>query len=208
MIDYYCVHHSPAVDRKAFVQKIAENQKIDIEWIESWPPESFKNHPIIPNKHAANGEFLNEAELSCYYKHLDIYKKIQEKDTPYAMIFEDDIDHIDFSLQEILPIFCKDMSNSAIFFVGTAFGWGLENEGYAGIKYAFNPPVRQRCSHAYLINKKFLINNNFLSYMQDIRSPLDIQLGDALVDFELNSAWTFPHIYQRTNTGELLSLIR
>ena len=75
---YYCLHHSPAKERKEYLNIFFYKQKLDVEWIENFLPTSddVLKYPKINCVHAAHDGVLNNAEISLCLKHNLALEKI------------------------------------------------------------------------------------------------------------------------------------
>ena len=69
-----------------------------------------------------------------------------------------------------------------------------------------NHKTRNRLSHCYMIHSDTAqkIYNDYI----DFKHPSDLQWDYIIEKFNLKSAWSYPHIYQRTDTKEIHSLLR
>lgn len=203
---YYCLHHSPAKERKDFLLPIFKKQEIDVEWIEEFLPncDIVLNHPKVPYVHAANKNFLNNAELSLVFKHCLAIEKICSIND-YAIIFEDDLDDFDFKLKDILPHWISQFEeiHGDILWIGSV---PYKNLPTNIITVYNNTFTKDRCSHCYMIHSRTA--NKVIDFYKDIKAPSDWQWNLAIDYFNLKSCWSFPHIYQRTDRNKLKSLIR
>lgn len=206
-INYYCTHHYLATDRKEYIySNIAKPYDIDISWIDQYKPECnfIKNHRMVFNVHAANKQFLNAAELSCYYKHYLAIRAISESQVD-GIIFEDDIEAPQFKFDETLTYLHRLMINQGcdILFVGS---FGDHDLDYKEPVIIMNESTKSRCAHCYIVRCN--IANVLQQYLFEPQMPLDWQLSYAIQDLGLRSGWSWPHIYQRTEKNKLKSLLR
>lgn len=207
MIDYYCIHHSPAIERKEYLLPFFKKENIKINWIEDFLPNSNEVCKIetIYSSHAANKSFLNLAEISCYLKHFKAIESIS-KSNNNGLIIEDDIEIPEFNftnfINNIENLFIEN--NGDLLFIGSFTGSDIDDK--------FNGEIinsqwtRSRCAHCYLITNKCA--KNILSFMSNIIAPLDWQLNYAIDKFNLKSFWSKKHINQRTEKGKIPSLLR
>lgn len=202
MISVFCVHHSPATERKEYLRDFP----IEINWVESFLPEEkfIMEHKKIHSEHSANGDFLNVAEISCFLKHRDALKKIASSGDS-GLIIEDDIEIPSFPFNETMNYFLKEFLRQKvdIAFIGS----------FSGSDIIYNQPVvvvnkdfRSRCAHCYFVSSECA--KKLADYCEKIIAPFDWQLNYAIKDLNLTTAWTFPHINQRTEKGEIKSLLR
>jgi len=203
---YYCLHHSPAIDRKAFLLPIFQDQQIKVEWIENFLPDCYDviNHPKIYYQHAANGSYLNNAEISLVLKHITAIKKISQIND-YGIIFEDDIDTINFKLNDTIPIFINEIEkiNGDILWIGSIPSKNLKTNQ---ITIESTKKTKDRCSHGYMIHSN--LAKKVIDFYSDIKAPSDWQWNLTIDHFNLKSCWSYPHIYQRSDNKKIPSLIR
>jgi len=203
MIPFYCVHHKPAIERKEYLK----NFPFDINWIESYPPDhkDVKNQTSVLSPHASNGECLNSAEISCFLKHREVIKNITLSKSG-GIIIEDDIEIPDFP-DKIFDFFVNEFERQEIdiAFIGSFTGADLDlyyNEPIVLV----NENFKSRCAHCYFVSKSCA--GKLAPYLQKIIAPFDWQLNYAINDLSLKTAWTFPHVNQRTEKGKTKSLLR
>jgi GR25 family glycosyltransferase involved in LPS biosynthesis len=206
MISYYCIHHILAKDRKQYIIDNIVHDKLILEWIENYLPDCdfINNHQRIYSEHSANKQYLNNQELSCYYKHL---YAIENLNNDYGLILEDDIEKPNFNLYDMSLLFADLMikHNTDILFIGSFSIYDLSNIKIPTI--ICNQYTNQsRCAHAYMITKKTA--QKLYPYLRNIKAPFDWQLNYAINDLRLNSCWSYPHIYQRTEKNKIKSLLR
>ena len=204
-IDIYCLHHTPAKERKEYL--IANFNTSDWVWVEDYlPTEDFiKSHTKIYSEHAANRQgYLNNQEISLFYKHKLAISKISEKNN-FGLIVEDDIMTPEFNLIKTLDILIKlmDEADSDILFVGSYGNCDLKFEEPTLV---CNNNTLSRCAHAYILNPK--CSNIFLENLSTIKHPFDWQLNHIIDHLGLNSCWSYPHIYQRSEKKQTGSLLR
>jgi GR25 family glycosyltransferase involved in LPS biosynthesis len=205
---YYCIHHSPAKERKEYIQNnIIDIYNLDILWIEDYLPESdiINNHPKVYSKHSANRKYLNQAELSCYLKHKLAINTIVTTNE-YGFILEDDIKVPSFHLTDMVEAFLVQMKKIKcdILFVGSIASCDL-NLTEPCILCNKNTII-SRAAHSYIISPNRA--NELVEYLNNIRAPLDLQINFAIEELNLKSGWSYPHIYQRTEKSEIKSLLR
>lgn len=207
MINFFCIHHSPAKDRKDYLLPFFDKDNLSVNWIESFLPscEEIVNLKKIYNYHAANKSYLSNSEISCYLKHLKAIENIANSGFS-GLIIEDDIEIPNFSLNEYCIKIEKELldNDGDILFIGS----------FSNNDIAFDSPneivhekwMRSRCAHCYLITNKTA--NKILDYMSNIIAPLDWQLNYAIEEFNLKCFWSKTHINQRTEKGIIPSLLR
>jgi GR25 family glycosyltransferase involved in LPS biosynthesis len=204
---FYCLHHLPAIDRKIYLSNMFKKQSIEINWIEDFLPdcEKVKNQEKVFSQHAANGHYLNDAEISCFFKHAHAIEKIAHSND-IGVIFEDDIENPDFDLK----IFCESISqyskDNCIIFIGSYTGADLIPQNQKNYEIYFSKNFKSRCAHAYMLNSN--VAKNILQELNKIILPFDWQLNHIIEKLNLNVGWTAPHINQRTEKGKLQSLLR
>lgn len=203
-IDFYCLHHSPAVERAEYMHSFFWREDILPEWITSFPPESeeVKDFPITFCDHSANGAFLNSAEISLYLKHQEAFKRIIEKDN-LGVILEDDIEEPDFCLKE----FCDKISEQFLEEGGDLLFIGSYPEvDIKGGLIKTASWMQSRYAHCYMVNPKSA--PKILEYTKKPLAPFDWQLNYAILKFGLKVYWSVPAVYQRTAQNKIPSLLR
>jgi hypothetical protein len=207
---YYCLHHSPAIERKQYLLKFFEQQKLDVEWIENFLPEDdiVINYPKIQSIHSANGSgILNYAEVSLLLKHVLAIDKIRTIDD-YAIIFEDDIKQVDFNFDWMASKFMELAKEQGvdIVWIGSSDNHKCNLEPSEEPRIISNSNTKSRLAHCYMINSN-TANKVFVDY-SNFKHPADWQWNHIISELNLKSAWSYPHIYQRTDTKETPSLLR
>lgn len=207
MINFFCIHHSPAEERKKYLLPFFEKEKININWIEDFLPSSQEviSKTKIFSEHSANKSYLNNAEISCYLKHLKAIETIANSEFS-GVIIEDDIEIPNFSLSEYSTKVEKDLfnNNGDILFIGSFTNYDIPSNFPHEI--AHEKWMKSRCAHCYLITNKTA--NKIYNYMSNIIAPLDWQLNYAIENFNLKCFWSKNHINQRTEKGIIPSLLR
>lgn len=206
MIEYYCIHHKPAKHRFQSMRELELFQEIQFNWVCTNNPYEQKilNHETIYSPHAANRTCLNAAELSVYYKHLDVFKIAYKNENDFSVILEDDVENPEFSIKELVEFCSNEMIKNNIFLV--YIGSGLRRELPDGpMRVELN--YYNRLAHGLLINNK-LITDKFIEEMEDIKHPLDIQLEHVTRRLQMPCGWSYPHIFQKTQQGTEKSLLR
>lgn len=208
IVNYYCLHHTPSVDRKAYMLDFFQEQQINVEWIENFLPTSDEiiNYPTVRCIHAANKlGILNSQEISLCFKHILAIKKIC-KINGYGIIFEDDVKKTNWSLNKYLPLLIKEYEkiNGDILWIGSDFQFDIKSNDK--IKIISNDQTKSRLAHCYMIHSKTA--NKVIEYYTDIKAPADWQWNLAIDHFHLKSCWSYPSIYQRTAIKEIQSLLR
>lgn len=204
---YYCTHHTPATDRKQYItENFIKTYNLNVIWIEDYLPTDIRitEHFRVFCKHAANGSFLNNAELSLFYKHklaIELINNSQE----FGVIIEDDIAKPDFDLVSFVTTFTKAMqdNNIELLFIGSFGQCDIMSKKPILL---CNEYTLSRCAHAYIVNPK--ICNKLLKHLDNVVAPIDWQLNYAIEELNLKSCWSYPHIYQRTEKHQIPSLIR
>lgn len=205
-MNFFCLHHSPAIDRKEYLLDTFNQQKITVDWIEDFLPSSktILQHEKVHSIHAANGEFLNSAEISCFKKHVKAIEIIAQSEQ-IGVIFEDDIENPNFNLKPFCESAAKVCCENTIIFIGSYSGADLINYNNE-CRVFFSPNFKSRCAHAYMLNSQTA--KNILPELSKIILPFDWQLNHIIDKLNLNIGWTSPHINQRTEKGKLKSLLR
>lgn len=205
---YYCIHHSPAVDRKSYmVDLFALNKIHDISWIEDYLPDSedVKEWDYkVKSQHAAKDGYLNRAEISCFLKHRKAIKYIAESGER-GVIIEDDIVVPQFDMKDFIDDFLsKKCTADNILFIGSFGDKDISDSDDYAVHFSYS--YRSRCAHAYMISADVAIK--ILPLLKNIEMPFDWQLNSVIEHLNLNVGWTKPHIYQRTEKGYIQSMLR
>ena len=207
MINFFCAHHSLAKERKEYLLPFFMEDNINVNWIEDFLPDSDQvlNTKIVFNQHSANRSYLNNAEISCYLKHLKALEIISKSDSS-GLIIEDDIEIPNYSLNRYANEVEKDLlkNDGDILFIGSSSNNDITFDYPDEIVH--EKWMRSRCAHCYLITNKTA--NKILDYMSNIIAPLDWQLNYAIEKFDLKCFWSKTHINQRTEKGIIASLLR
>lgn len=209
---YYCLHHSPAKERKAYLDIFFDKQRLNVEWIEDFLPTSFDviNHPKVNCVHAAKQNVLNDAEVSLCLKHNLAIEKIC-KINDYGIIFEDDIKQPSWNIKEYLPKMIDEFEkiNGEILWIGSDpyFDNMVINLNDPNkISIVTNQYTKSRFAHCYMIHST--VANKVIDYYKNIQAPPDWQWNYTIDYFHLKSCWIYPVIYQRTANKEIPSLLR
>lgn len=207
-IKYFCIHHSPAVDRKAYLIPFFKRENIDINWIENFLPndELINRHDDIFCEHSANGLKLNNSELSCFMKHRFAIKSFIDSDYDYAVVFEDDIEIPNFNFQDLIFKLSEKFNkqNGDIVFVGSMTGMDIDAVEFGSIFCSRN--LSSRCAHCYFISKASA--KKIYPFLEKIIAPFDWQLNFIIKQANLVCCWSSPHVNQRTEKGIIKSLLR
>ena len=200
---YYCLHHTPANERKEKIKQIIEQQNLqDVEWIEDFLPDSddVLQIPKTYSEYAANGDYLSTGEISLFLKHRLAFSKILNSQD-YGLVIEDDIENPPFSFNELFPLFIDIMENNEIEFLSIGSCCGLNyNLPQPGI--ISNSHTKARCTHCYLIKHKAV--EQIIDFFEDIICPIDWQISLAIDKFNIISGWSFPYILQNQTEKSLL----
>lgn len=205
-MNFFCLHHSPALDRKEYLLETFNQQKITVDWIEDFLPDCKEvlEHEKVYSMHAANGEFLNNAEISCFKKHVKAIEMVAQSNQ-VGVIFEDDIENPNFDLRAFCESAAKVCRENTMIFIGSYSGADLIHYGN-DCRVFFSPNFKSRCAHAYMLDSKTA--KNILPELNKIVLPFDWQLNHIIEKLNLIVGWTTPHINQRTEKGKIKSLLR
>jgi hypothetical protein len=209
---YYCLHHSPATERKQYALNFFHKHNIDAEWIEDFLPDSETviNYPKVYSVHAANRSsslLLNNAELSLTLKHVLAIDRIRTIND-YAIIFEDDIKDVNFNFEKVVSKFVDlvEKQNVDILWIGSSDNHMCNLSPSTEPKIVIHKNAKARLTHCYMINSNTA--NKVYNEFSNIKHPPDWQWNYVIDKLNLTSAWSYPHIYQRTDTNETPSLLR
>jgi GR25 family glycosyltransferase involved in LPS biosynthesis len=198
------------VERKKYLLHLFAKHKIEIEWIEDFLPDSKEvlSTKKVYSKYAANTTgILNNAEISLLLKHSLAIKKIQDIED-YAIIFEDDIQDFDFDFNNTIAKFIElvEKYNIDILWIGSSINHNMDLPPSNEPTILSDSSTKSRLTHCYMINSKVAdkVYNDYI----DFKHPSDWQWNYIIDKLNLKSAWSYPHIYQRTDTKEIPSLLR
>jgi GR25 family glycosyltransferase involved in LPS biosynthesis len=206
-LDYYCLHHTPAIERKKYMNNLFFQNEMAVNWICDFLPNSseVENFPNVICEHAANKKYLNNAEKSLYLKHLLVFEKIIEKNN-YSAIFEDDVIAPSFNLKSFCESVLEKFHDKEGDFV---FLGGLKHQLKKDLNKEFiytNTNLPSRCAHCYMINPKTA--KLIFDFLCRPVAPFDWQLNYAIYKFNLKVYWTHTPILQKTEENLEKSLLR
>jgi len=191
----FCPHHRPLSHRKNYILEKEKEYNFKCEFIECYEPG--KDMTI-------NNPFINDANLSLNLKHFEIYKKMINENINFSFIIEDDI-IIDRDLNVFFNNILNESENYDIIFFGGTYNMVVRN--HVNDKLVYGGYKESRCTHGYFITKKcaeLIINNFDLNFI----SPIDHTLNFLINKLNLNCAWTYPHLLQKTVEGLESSTLR
>jgi len=204
---FYCLHHTPAVDRKEYLLDLFNKENINPTWIENYLPDcdevKFYKNKVLSH-HSANGNSLNDAEVSCFLKHCQAIENIASNNE-VGVILEDDIEAPDFSLLQLCENMERVCRDDLIIFIGSYTGSDLFQSS-PEVQLFISPYFKSRCAHAYMMNSKTA--SKISLEIKNILMPFDWQLNHIIDKLNLTVGWTAPHINQRTEKGNIKSLLR
>jgi len=204
-IDFYCLHHLPAVERAEYMEAFFSRERIKADWIESFLPESpeVKNFQRTFCPHSANGSYLNEAEISLYLKQQEAIKRICARKN-IGVILEDDIKEPFFNFKEFCNLAAEDFldGDGDLLFIGSYPEADIQ--GSTIIQTA--PWMTSRYAHCYMVNPKSA--QKIFDHTLTPVAPFDWQLNYAIQDLDLKVYWSILAVYQRTAQNEISSLLR
>ena len=204
-VDFYCLHHLPAVERAGYMEAFFSRDGITSDWIELFLPESeeVKNFTKTFCDHSANNFYLNDAEISLYLKHQEALRRIAVKGN-VGVVLEDDIEEPNFNLKE----FCEKVSPQFLECGGDLLFIGSypEVDIQGGELIRSQAGMESRYAHCYMVNPKSA--QMILDYTNSPKAPFDWQLNYAIRDLNLKVYWSIPAVYQRTAQHKIPSLLR
>lgn len=207
-IDFYCIHHSPSIDRKSYMEELFNENHIKPIWIADFLPDcdSVINHKTVYSSHAANKKYLNTAEISLYLKQkraLELIKKTNR----IGVICEDDLEKPDFSLRNFVVDVAHDFISGGgdILFIGDTHNDSIANK-YKDISMVSESWMKSRCAHCYMITPSAV--NKILDYVENPEAPFDWQINYAIDKFNLKIYWSVQGVKQRTAQNAIKSLLR
>lgn len=205
---FFCIHHSPAVDRKSYLSPFFEKTLIGVQWVEEFLPTDkiVADHQEVRSEYAASNSKLNLAEISCFMKHRLAIKQIADTNNDYGVIFEDDIEIPSFDLNKMINKFALEFSQikGDILFIGSMKGKDITAENSDSVFYS--PDFRSRCAHCYMLTSESA--KKIYPFLDNIVAPFDWQLNMIINHLNLRCCWSTPHLNQRTEQGKIKSLLR
>ena len=205
---FFCIHHSPAIDRKEYLLPFFDQNNLNINWIESFLPteKPVIDHKDVFSEVASNRIKLNKAEISCFMKHRQGIIEIANLNDDYGVVMEDDIEIPNFDFLPTLKKFSDEFGKMSgdILFIGSMVGMDIISENSDTVFYS--PHFSSRCAHCYMISGR--VAKKIYPYLEDIVAPFDWQLNMIISSLNLRCCWSTPHINQRTEKGEIKSLLR
>lgn len=207
-IDFYCIHHSPSLDRKLYMEKLFSDNDINPIWITEFLPncELVTNHEKIYSEHSANKEYLNNAEISLYLKQKFAIESIKASNR-IGVICEDDLENPTFHLKQFCLNILNDFidGNGDILFIGDTRYDSISHK-YKNMSIVSEPWMKSRCAHCYMVTPHAA--NKIISYLESPEAPFDWQLNYAIDKFNLKVYWSTHGVKQRTSEESIKSLLR
>jgi GR25 family glycosyltransferase involved in LPS biosynthesis len=204
-MDFYCLHHTPALERKEYMNLFFHKFDINPIWIESFLPneDQVKNFKKVFNENSANSSFLNDAEISLYLKHKKCFESIKENNR-VGVILEDDVEIPDFNFKELCDSIAQEFLNDGdLLFIGSIEGMNINDPNH---KIVSQPWMRSRCAHCYMVNPKR--SEEIYDFICNIKAPFDWQLNYAIENLKLKVYWSVNSVSQRTQLKKINSLLR
>lgn len=198
----YCLHHTPAKERKEILLKSFERKGFnDVEWIENFLPQDIKKENLQINHP------LNDAALSLYLKHQYALEKAYYSGIEDFVIFEDDVILPDFATEDYFYESYYEFldMHGDILNIGTAFGMAPKKT-YKQVLVYHEPHFTTRCAHAYRISKKCL--DKILPEFHNIDDAWDWKLNNLIKKYNLKSCYVEPGLQQASLDGDYRSLLR
>lgn len=187
----YCLHHKPAIERKEKLLKDFEHHGLEVEWIESFPPEEIDRSQLdIRHK-------LNDAQLSLYLKHRTaLYYQLVRSDASPTIVMEDDIIlPYNWDMKGYFKRILQDFEemDGDILNIGTAFN--MHPTVIIGGKYVYHEPhFTTRCAHCYCIAQKAL--SKVEETINIIDDAWDWKLNHIIKNYNLKSCYVEPGLEQ------------
>lgn len=198
----FCLHHIPAIHRKKKLLEDFNHHNLQIEWVESFIPESIDKH-VLNIRHP-----LNDAALSLYLKHRWCIQQQKIHKWDNMVIFEDDTIlpynmNIELYLSEVEEQF--NQLNGDICFIGGAFGIVPSVIDDTRLVYC-EPGFRSRCTHCYIINIQAI--DKIINHIDIIDDAIDWKFNQIIKNENLRCCYVEPALYQSSVEGIESSLIQ
>lgn len=179
----YVCHHVPLIERKLYLIDMFQRTNIEVEWVETYPPEK-------------NNEHISAGEISLINKFIYCLQNAISCDYNNILILEDDVD-IQFEFESVV-IKCMEEfieEDAEMLFLGVCCNLHFNVENKEKLIH-YRPGLTTRCTHAMVLSKttiKKIFNNKKLF---EYNKPLDNKLNEIIIDLNLKNYWYEPGIEQ------------
>ena len=211
MVDkVYVAHYTPLQKRKEKLLKTLQEFNINATWIECEPTEEqlkqiYDNNYDLWNKKIFNLDYggpipwkeLSKSEKSIAYKHIKIWKDIEDSNISSALVLEDDL----IFDNRFVELFNFNLISTPrdwdLVFIGNGCNLRIPRKSRTDgiIAYAKKHPA-SKCMDSYLIKRDaaVIINKNINSFTL----PIDFELNYHMKEADMKVYWWEPPI---TNQG-------
>ena len=218
MIKTYLLHHKDFVKRFEYISKRLNEENIEYDIIDGYHPNSINYNDLLsgyekftpayiqfgPPGLTAYHSYINfskkisPSSVSLIMKHIHAWKDCIANNYDFSLILEDDAEiPIGFgeTLKRILSEFKQGQLNGIdMVMIGDGYGWHFPviNKNKC---IHYHPCLKTRCTHAYLINKKFA--KVMLDNFAPLNLPIDFKMNEIIQIKSLKIFWFEPGIKQK-----------
>lgn len=223
MIKTYLLHHRDFVNRFKYITTRLDEENIEYDVIDGYHPRTInydelmvgyeKFIPIIvefgppglTNYHSYRNfsKRISPGSVSLNLKHIHAWKDQIENDYDFSLILEDDAEiPVGFgdTLNRIVSEFTEAQSDGIdMIMIGDGYDWHTPVINPTKCTH-HHPCLKTRCTHAYLLNKKFakIMLDNFTS----MNLPIDFKMNEIIQLKSIKVSWYEPGIKQKPFINE------
>tara|TARA_B100001113_G_scaffold166668_1_gene136384 strand:- start:4877 stop:5578 length:702 start_codon:yes stop_codon:yes gene_type:complete len=225
----YIIHYSKLKDRKLYLDNFLDSNFKDFKFITDFDkekldivnvneryiedPQVFKEK-IFELWKLDNLEYrkLSDAEISCFFKHIQALREVANSKSEFSLILEDDVIPVEkFAKGYNKMINSLSNLNWDIVFIGSGIGKNFIYKKM-GKKVLFSKPQKvehpaSNCADSYIVKKD--VAKKLLSNFTTFHLSYDWELAYQMYKLELNVYWaTRPLFKQGSKTGDYASALR
>ena len=225
----YIIHYSKLKDRKLYLDNFLDSNFKDFKFITDFDKEKLKivnvNETYIEDPEVFkekifelwkldNLEYrkLSDAEISCFFKHIQALREAANSKSDFSLILEDDV----IPVEKFAKGYNKMINNLSnlnwdIVFIGSGIGKNFIYKKM-GKKVLFSKPQKvehpaSNCADSYIVKKD--IAKKLLTNFTTFHLSYDWELAYQMYKLELNVYWaTRPLFKQGSKTGDYASALR
>ena len=225
----YIIHYSKLKDRKLYLDNFLDSNFKDFKFITDFDKEKLKivnvNETYIEDPEVFkekifelwkldNLEYrkLSDAEISCFFKHIQALREAANSKSDFSLILEDDV----IPVEKFAKGYNKMINNLSnlnwdIVFIGSGIGKNFIYKKM-GKKVLFSKPQKvehpaSNCADSYIVKRD--IAKKLLTNFTTFHLSYDWELAYQMYKLELNVYWaTRPLFKQGSKTGDYASALR
>ena len=206
----YCCHHpsESLKARKVELSKFFENNELDVEWVEGFPPEEAKKYDhdaLLYNVMTKGPENcrdnkkkaieLTYRSMSLILKHNYCYEQAAEKGYENILILEDDVDLTSVFSEEYFNKCMKEFLDLKLEMLFLGSCCDLHYPITSPDKYVYHHEgLTTRCTHCYVVNIHAV--PRLLNWTYQMLDSVDWQLNIAIIKERIKTGWAEPSIDQ------------